>query len=115
MRTQSRNRVLWGLLFLVLLTGCNSSPPREKVTAAVRQVLRGKQAGLFTGSRYFRMPNEIKTYKITNRYTRRIEGEKWLVYDIKAEVRAVEGAYDANVRIGFVRRGREWYFREVRD
>jgi hypothetical protein len=59
------------------------------------------------------LANKVDSYEIVNTYTQKINGETWVVYDIAAQVRGVEGLpYKANAKYGFVKRGSRWYVLE---
>lgn len=56
----------------------------------------------------------IKDYKITNTYTKTIDGEKFRISDI--DVTWDISSYGVtNFRIGFVKRGSNWYYTRIRD
>ena len=114
--------ILLGLL-VTLFAGCDSPPPRETIKANIEKHLQKKRIGLsFLDSEDYdkladsgALQKHVKSYEIVNHYTKRIDDEKWFIYDVKAVVTAPDGQYDVRIRMGFIKRGKEWYFRETDD
>lgn len=101
------------IVFAVLLSGCGSPPPDKEVTSAIEKYLVEKRIGRFATGNYVQMPNKVQKLEIVNRYDRKKEGEHWYVYDTHADVKAIDATYEVNVKMGFVKRGNEWYSKEL--
>lgn len=91
----------------------SSAPPAKVVRIAVSRDVGGSvtMADGITQNELakFGLGNSLKSFKITNHYTRKINGEKFHVYDYVAQVASISGARTSEGTLYLVKRGSEWY------
>jgi hypothetical protein len=111
--TRTLKRILMPALLAFALAGCSpEKPKRTNVEADIRQLLKDKRVSVVSTAGYHQS-NEIHACKIENEYTRKIEDETWIVYDVIAVLGTLSGDYDYKGMIGYVKRGEKWYLREL--
>jgi hypothetical protein len=70
------------MIAVLLIAGCGGGPPASRIELAIYQACS----------------NRIK-YKVTNKYTRKVDDEKWWIYEFDGEYRG---------KVALVKRGSEW-------
>ena len=99
--------------YLLLNAVFSTTPPAKVIQAAVAQDV-GSTASFGGGVTQnslakFGLGNKLIKYKLTNHYTRKIDGEKFHVYDYVAEVKTVAGPEIQEGTVYIIKRGSDWY------
>lgn len=95
--------VSYGTISVLFRTG----PPLDIVEAAISRNIGGIGIPLPNGQTFHE--DHLKSFKITNRYTKRKDDEKFYIYDYAAEVDGLRGRRRFTGSIHLVKRGAGWY------
>jgi hypothetical protein len=95
--------VSYGTISVLFRTG----PPSGIVETAISRDIGGIGIPLPNGQAFHE--DHLKSFKITNRYTKRIDDEKFYIYDYAAEVDGLRGHRRFTGSIHLVKRGAGWY------
>lgn len=101
--------------FLLFTKSFSPPPPPDLIQAAVARSV-GKTVSLGDGFTQndlagYGLGNKLKNFKITNHYTRKVDGEKIFVFDYVAQVSSISGEQNSEGAVYFVKRGEKWYWR----
>jgi len=99
--------------YLLLNAVFSPAPPAKIIQAAVARDV-GSTASFGGGVTQndltkFGLGNKLIKYKLTNHYTRKIDGEKFHIYDYVAEVKTVAGPDIQEGTVYIIKRGSGWY------
>ena len=118
---------------LNLKTSLQNGPPPDVIEKALRNsvnkdpswlpgYLNTPRSSHYQGYQYGLVSNSVKKAKITNEYTRSIEGEEIYIYDVEVDVEiAAHSPAESHTMespkhatsVGIVRRGTKWYIHAV--
>lgn len=109
----TRNIIILCIIFI--FSGCFGTPTSDIVEWGVQDYISDASVD-FTGMGHY-LPNlsqygyknELISFEVINKYSRKIEGEKYFIYEFEANIKHYGGESIINGTIGLIRRGDSWY------
>jgi hypothetical protein len=109
-------RIAITISILLIFSGCSHKPDEETIQSGLQNYVEKTTIDL-TGmghvmpnlAQYGGPKNKLVDYRITNKYTKKVDGENYYIYDFEADIRHYAGEGTIQGSIGFVKRGESWY------